>query len=537
MPSAFAVMLMATPLSAVAENINIYGWQNYSYEFVDVDRTFENNSYFINERKTGGYVAADNREFDRIQGNAANIGFISHMDTGLPGLQVGLRCEQFTFHNRSTSSGWCNRNSKISLRHETAGEIMFGQWLLPYNEIVAAWVDPFYDAGADSHTSIMGNIGFGGVFYNGGTFPLGSGTDFSFEGLYALSFNRRQEEIIQYVWPNTSDMASQAREGFQFRFAMTSGSNDEAHLDNADLFAGVSKPDGYVNSEYGNGATDGFKDSYYDLDPRIWSTGVSWQHNLANGDQVWLALAYEKHEDITALELARPTHFPAEQYGAGTFCEDSDDDAYRIAGRYSHDWGNGQRTWIAAMYEQMEYDADNCKRRLESTGSLEPHRTLWDDVERDSWMISGKHSFGNGFDIRFSYMDADELDCQGGVCGEPGFYGEYGGFGDTSANSDKRRYNKTRANVTHSGNGALLDPPTGDNTFRDKDTDAQAYNLGVYYTMPSGTELRLTYSRVDNEDNAGYDFGIGNTNLWNVTDDGKDEDVEMIAVGIVHWFD
>ena len=519
MLSLMGLAMAAMPFANThAENINIYGWQNYSYEYIEADRTFENNSYFI----TG---AADEREFDRIQGNAANIGFMSHMDTGIDGLQVGLRCEQFTFHNRFTSSGWCNRNSKISLRHETMGEIMFAQWLLPYNEIVAQWVDPFYDAGADSHTSIMGNVGFGGTFYNGGTFPLGTGADFSYEGQYALSFNRRQEEIIQYVWPNTSAMASQSRDGFQFRFAMTTGVNDEAHLDLLDAFAGVGGDDAYVNYEWGNGATDGFRDSSYDLDPRIWSTGVSYQHNMGS-DQIWLAVAYEKHEDITALELARPTNFPAESYGAGTFCTDSDDDAYRIAGRYMHDWGNGQSTWIAAMFEKLEYDADGCQIRRESDGTLHDHRTLWDDVERDSWMISGKHNFGNGWDFRFSYMDADELDCPGGVCGEPGFYGEYHGFGDV-----------TRAANSPAQANAQFQARLDNNTFSENDTDAQAYNVGLFYTMPAGTELRVTYSQVDNENNSGYDFGIGGTNLWNVTDDNEDEDVEMFAVGIVHWFD
>ena len=504
---------------AHGETFNIYGWQNWSYEYVEADRTFENNNYFIRG-------ADDEREFDRIQGNAANIGFMAHMDTGIEGLQVGFRCEQFTFHNRFTSSGWCNRNSKISLRHETMGEIMLGQWLLPYNEIVAQWVDPFYDAGADSHTSIMGNIGFGGVFYNGGTFPLGTGTDFSYEGLYALSFNRRQDEIIQYVWPNTSAMASQTRDGFQFRFAMTTGVNDEAHLDRLNAFTGVDGPDGYNDPYWSIGGTDGFRDSPYTLDPRIWSTGVSYQHNIGS-NQIWVALAYEKHEDITALELSRPIDFPAESYGAATFCNDSDDDAYRIAGRYKHDWGNGQSTWIAAMFEQLEYDASNCQIRRESDGTFQDHRTLWDDVERDSFMISGKHTFGNGFDVRFSYMDADELECPGGICGEPGFYGEYSGFGQVTPGT---------RNTTAQGEAQFQARQTG-NTFSDNNTDAQAYNIGLFYTMPAGTELRLTYSQVDNEDNAGYDFGIGSTNLWNVPDDGQDEDVEMFAVGIVHWFD
>ena len=551
MLSLMGLAMAAMPFANThAENINIYGWQNYSYEYIEADRTFENNRYFSGHE--------DEREFDRIQGNAANIGFISHMDTGIDGLQVGLRCEQFTFHNRLTSSGWCNRNSKISLRHETMGEIMLGQWLLPYNEIVAQWVDPFYDAGADSHTSIMGNVGFGGTFYNGGTFPLGTGADFSYEGLYALSFNRRQEEIIQYVWPNTSAMADQSRDGFQFRFAMTSGAYNEAHLDVGDGFQyfdpaivgndGIAREnDDYFNAYYGNGALDGYTDLVsrggYKLEPRIWSTGASYQHNMGN-DQIWFAVAYQKHEDVSARELARPTSFPDEQYGAGVFCRESDDEAYRIAGRYLHDWGNGQSTWVSLMYENLQYDADDCMAYFRDGNAVNPRPidTLWSDVERDSWMISGKHNFGNGFDVRFSYMSADDLECPGGVCGEPGFYGEYAGFnlngnarfsGDNRVNRDNDG-NTRGANVNRSHD---VNMATNDNYFSDRDTDAQAYNIGLFYTMPAGTELRVTYSQVDNENNSGYDFGIGGTNLWNVTDDNEDEDVEMFAVGIVHWFD
>ena len=72
----------------------IYGWQNYSYEFVD----------------------NGDRDFDRINGNAANIGFAASIDTGLSmggqAIKANLQCEQFTFHNRLTSSGWCNRTVK-----------------------------------------------------------------------------------------------------------------------------------------------------------------------------------------------------------------------------------------------------------------------------------------------------------------------------------------------------------------------------------------------------------------------------------------
>ncbi len=447
--SALAVMLTATPLSAFAgmgadENINIYGWQNWSYEFIDFD-----------------YTAGGSREYDRMSNNAANIGFMSHMDTGIEGLQVGLRCEQFTYWGRLNDyTGWCNRNSKISLRHETMGEIMFGQWLLPYNEIVAQWIDPFYDAGADSHTSIMGNIGgaapgAGGyltsLFYNG---SFSHSTDFS-SGYGPLAFNRRQEGVVQYVWPNTSAMASQARDGFQFRFAVTEGSGTD-----------VDRP---------NGAN---------VDPRIVSTGAAWQQNLANGGQIWLAAAYEHHEDISITDIAgAPDGFvQAESKTIAARCTDSEDEGYRLAGRYVHDWGNGQKTMLGAMWEDLEYDADGCNIAANETGTA-----VWTDVERDAWMISGKHSFGNGFDFRFSYMDADEWDCGGNAC----------------------------------------------NDAQEDNTDAEAYNLGLFYTMPAGTEMRLTYSEVENEDNAGYDFGIN----AGAAGGAVGEDIEMFAVGIVHWFD
>ena len=399
----------------------IYGWQNYSYEFVD----------------------NGDRDFDRINGNAANIGFAASIDTGLSmggqAIKANLQCEQFTFHNRLTSSGWCNRNSKISLSG-AFGEIMFGQWLLPYNEMVAQWVDPFYDAGADSHTSIMGNIGYGGTFYNGGVFPgaLGEGSDgFDYNGTFATSFNRRQEEVVQYWSPNLN--------GFTFRFATTSGVNDET----------------------GPGQ---------DLDPRIWSTGVAYENTLANGDNVWVAATYQQHDDYNAQQLNLPTFTAGSggTFGLGATCDDSEDKSWRLAGRYIKQWGNGMFTRISAMYEDLEYDADCAVANR------------WSDVERDAWMVSGIQNFGNGFDFRFSYMDADEFEC-----------------GDAN-----------------SANGSCIED----------DSDATAFNLGLYYTMPAGTELRVTYSEVDNEDNANYDFGIGGAG------NAVGEDNEMIAFGIVQWF-
>ena len=106
-------------------------------------------------------------------------------------------------------------------------------------------------------------------------------------------------------------------------------------------------------------------------------------------------------------------------------------------------------------------------------------------VEREAWMVSDKIKFGGPLDFRFSYMDADDLEVSCSACS--------GDWDETAAN---------------------------------------AFNIGVFYTMPAGTELRLTYSEVDNDDNGTYGQGISGTGLGSP---GKE--IEMFAVGIVHWFD
>ena len=141
------------------------------------------------------------------------------------------------------------------------------------------------------------------------------------------------------------------------------------------------------------------------------------------------------------------------------------------------------------MWENLQYEADGCDVE-----------NIWSDTERDAWMISGIQNFGNGFDVRFSYMDADELDCSTSVSGSCGSDGIFG------------------------------------NTVSEDETDANAWNVGIFYTMPAGTELRLTYSEVNNSDDSNYDYGIGGTNLFNSAGDGNDEDQSFFAVGIVQWF-
>ena len=162
---------------------------------------------------------------------------------------------------------------------DDAGEIMLATWLLPYNEAVAQWVDPFYDAGADSHTSIMGSVGANTIFYNTGDFDFQasgdydgvtsntpgagfSGLEFNYAGAaFDTGFNRRQENIVQYWSPNWN--------GFVFRFAQTAGSRDEKVLDNGS-----------------------------EVDPVIRSSSLAY----TNGP-VWAAVTWQEHEDWTAASI------------------------------------------------------------------------------------------------------------------------------------------------------------------------------------------------------------------------------------------
>ena len=592
--------LAAAPFAAQAETWNIYGWQNHSWEFVDID---------------GG------RSFDRIQSNAGNIGFAASVPTGMNDISVNVRCEQFTYFNHfAGGTGWCNRNSKIGLSHPQMGEIMFATWLLPYNEGVAQWVDPFYDAGADSHTSIMGSVGAHTIFYNTGDFDIqasGSGPGTGFSGAefnyagggYDTGFNRRQENIIQYWSPNWN--------GFVFRFAWTAGNRDESA------------------APAGTG----------EIDPVIRSSSLAY----TNGP-FWGAVTWQDHEDWTAVSVGE--------------MEASDAESIRVAARYIMDMGDGMSVQISAMWEDMEYEFNGVTNvdaamsafgysnfgtydLLDSAGNVigmtaaipesggDPVPVTDDDVkaqktirliydlfgdtatnalddiaavvvvtddgtaggsavnpparteptitpavednpltaadeavaeevtapgnldesvldntdlmtyvealknmttddgmhqygllldaataaaeaeagttpvvpgtpgmtaaenraamtagqnvkiERDAWMISGKIKFGGPIDFRFSYMDADDLEISCASCS-----------GDWN------------------------------------DTAADAWNVGIFYTMPAGTELRLTYSEVDNDDNGTYGQGISGTGLGS-----PGAEIEMFAVGIVHWFD
>ena len=331
--------------------ITIYGWQNHTFEMVE--------------------SGAEGSQIDRtmINGNAGNIGFLGFVDTGIEGLKVTWRCETFTYMNDyAGTGGWCNRNSKVGISG-SMGEVMYANWLLPYNEMVAGWVDPWYDAGSASHTNIMGSVGAYTIFYNLGDFGSETFTSYSaYAGLYNQGFNRRQEEILQYMGSNGK---------LSYRAAITADFQSD-------------------NTDARNGAKQ---------DPYILSMGVAYTDG-----PFWGAVTYQKHESWAATTLHAA--------GAKSLMDDSDAESYRIAGRYIADLGNGASLTLSAMFENVEYNFENTSTPGAALNSFGYGKAVFDggtadtnvSFDRDAFLVSGKYAPGGNFDFRFMYAEADDLD-------------------------------------------------------------------------------------------------------------------------------
>ena len=358
-------------VGAYGEPITIYGWQNHTFEVTE--------------------SGAEGSQTDStyINGNAGNIGFLGFVDTGIEGVQVTWRCEQFTYMNDyAGTGGWCNRNSKVGISG-SMGEIMFANWLLPYNEMVAGWVDPWYDAGNASHTNIMGSVGAYTIFYNLGDFGSQTFESYSaYSGLYNQGFNRRQEEILQYM--GSSGKVS-------YRAAITADMQSD-------------------NTDARNGAKQ---------DPYILSAGIAYSDG-----PLWLAFTYQKHESWAATTLhgaATAASTTTDSNGDTTTTaatdgksemDDSDAESYRIAARYIADLGGGARLTLSAMWENVEYNFDNVSTPGAALQSFGYGATVFDggtadtnvSFDRDAFLVSGKYAPGGNVDFRFMYAEADELD-------------------------------------------------------------------------------------------------------------------------------
>ncbi len=448
-----ALALAALPMASFAggvgggnanSNWTIYGWQNWSTNFHSADVAS------IDPADGGDRE----RDFITLDAEAANIGFAASIDTGVSvagtAVKANFQCEQFTYFNRNSDfafNDWCSRNSKLGLSGPW-GEVMWSAWLTPYNEITAQWIDPFYDAGLHTHSTLMGLSGFGSSYGNGG-FDSAFGP-----GMANIGFMRRKPEMLQWFSPNWNGF--HARVGWSNSSSAGSGTGEE--LQTTDI----------------NGVVQ-------EHDPSMLSIGLAYTKPIGN-DELWLGFGYQQHDEWAALDFE---------------CSDSDDDTWRIAARYIHDWGNGHSTRLSLAYEEMSWEWDECADTgggagPRGAGPFTPGATTDGniDVERDVWLVSGKHDFPGPLDFRFMYAEADDFDC--------------------------------------SNNSAIAGQSCGG--IDESSSGAEQISLGLYYTMPAGTELRLVYGQVDNDRNSANDWGI---NAVGVVQGGEAENWQ---IGMVQWF-
>ena len=428
-----------------------------------------------------------------MNNEAANIGFAASIDTGMTmagtPLKANFQCEQFTLWNRLanfTHNGWCNRNSKLGLSGPW-GEVMFGSWLTPYNEITAQWIDPFYDAGSHTHSTLLGLMGWGTSYNNTGFDATGYGAGISGQG-----FMRRKDNLWQWFSPNWGGLQMRVGWSNNSRF-----SSDESMVTtrlktggmvpmytNADVGVTIHRDADGSNPRYvtANDVANVMTEEYVkkELDPQILSIGIAYTTTINETDELWVGLGYQQHDEFAAVELG---------------CADSDDETIRYAARYIHDWGNGHSTRLSWAYEEMEFDWEACA----GAGGAGPYSfALTDgnvDLEREAWLISGKHDFPGPWDFRFIYQEADDYDC--------------------GTSMDTRMANEKGFNC-----GGISEKSSG----------AEAISLGLYYTMPAGTELRIVWGEVDNDRHSRNGFGIGSEG---VVAGGTEESIQF---GMVQWF-
>lgn len=274
------------------------------------------------------------------------------------------------------------------------------------------------------------------------------------------------------------------------------------------------------------------------LDPVIRSASLAYE----NGP-IWAAIAWQDHSDWAASSLSQPNIFEtAMPVGAGDVASpgidpnaadgdtkdrsgrqmaSSDAEGWRYAARYIHTFTNGASASLALMYENLEHeftDANDIRDALSAFGLPSQSNArlptqansgsdlgsffdtdnneftggLGGDVsfERSAWMVSSKVDFAGPWDLRFSYAEADDIDLDCYNCP-----------------------------TTWTGTGA------------------EAWNLGAFYTMPAGTELRVTYSKLKNDVHGTYFQAVNGTAASLAEGNRTGAEVETIALGLVHWFD
>lgn len=351
----------ALPLAASADspNVTVYGWINENIEFINIKDGTPTSYIPTSLGSMGGFaggsgevLSTNERNFSRFGGNASTIGFRGTEDVG-NGMKVNFQCESIMLVDGNFSqgglfdSGFCGRNSKLGLAGSW-GEVMYANWLTPYNELFAGYYDPFWDADIGTGLTLLGGFGFQSDYINY-YIPGAEGSNAD-----AFTYNRRQNGILQYWSPNWN--------GFYFRAGWTPMDRQEAFAD-----SGGDSFDPYIlslaaNYERGN-----------------WGVSAGW----------------EEHNDWSADVLRR--RGTAASFGSSS---GSDDEAWRAAGWYTFSFGNGSSLKLAAVYEDLEYNFDG------TLGTLIPFESL----DKDAIGVSFNYMTGP-WSFMGHYQDADEISC------------------------------------------------------------------------------------------------------------------------------
>ena len=71
--------------------------------------------------------------------------------------------------------------------------------------------------------------------------------------------------------------------------------------------------------------------------------------------------------------------------------------------------------------------------------------------------------------------------------------------------------------------------------INEKSSGAEAYSVGLFYTLPAGPELRMVYGKVDNDRYSSNGFGI-TTSVSGWASDFGDGKEKSFQLGVVQWF-
>lgn len=318
---------------ADASTVTLYGTLNASFENVRARGC-----------SSAGAACVDLPGRNRVSSNSSNIGVRGSEPLG-GGTNAWFQAESSV--NLDAGGGtWASRNSGVGLNGTAWGTILLGFWDTPY-KVSTGRLDPFGNTTIAAYSSIVG-----------GTSTSGTSDNIT----NRQSFDRRQQNVVQYWTPNWG--------GFSARVAY--GANEE-------------------------------RNTTTPRNPRLWSAGVTFERG-----PFFVTAAYEEHE----------------QY-ANTATVETDDKAWKVGAAFrianAHTIGamferieyegnlgsagalTGTQFFLTSVAGLPK--AVQCPTAAACSGTFR-------EAELDSWFVSYNGRFGP-HNLRVAYGQNQELEVNG----------------------------------------------------------------------------------------------------------------------------